>query len=224
MPSGGAARGVPDHRLQRRDDRAHRAPSRRARPRHLRRQRRKTSCRCRSARTCRTMRDWVPRHFDFAGYIIGEHPETFGSRAELRAGSATAPDERVCIVTVGGSGVGAHLIRRILQSYADGQRARLPELRMIVVAGPRIDPRSLNAPRWRRGARLRARSRPPSRRLRSGAGAGRPHHLHGADGGRHAVPLSSRCAITSSRTSTSPIASTATAPAGAWTSPRRRRT
>ena len=30
------------------------------------------------------MRDWVPKHFDFAGYIIGEHPETFGSRAELR--------------------------------------------------------------------------------------------------------------------------------------------
>src|SRR6266576_1626473 len=30
------------------------------------------------------MRDWVPQHFDFAGYIIGEHPETFGSRAELR--------------------------------------------------------------------------------------------------------------------------------------------
>ena len=21
------------------------------------------------------MRDWVPKHFDFAGYIIGEHPE-----------------------------------------------------------------------------------------------------------------------------------------------------
>ena len=31
------------------------------------------------------MRDWVPEHFDFAGYIIGEHPDTFGSRAELRA-------------------------------------------------------------------------------------------------------------------------------------------
>ena len=30
------------------------------------------------------MRDWVPKHFDFAGYIIGEHPDTFGSRAELR--------------------------------------------------------------------------------------------------------------------------------------------
>jgi predicted glycosyltransferase len=91
------------------------------------------------------MRDWIPRHFDFAGYIIGEHPQTFGSRAELRESLGYRPDERVCIVTVGGSGIGAHLIRRILQSYPM-VRAKLPELRMIVVAGPRIDLPSLNAP------------------------------------------------------------------------------
>jgi pimeloyl-ACP methyl ester carboxylesterase/predicted glycosyltransferase len=91
------------------------------------------------------IRDWVPRHFDFAGYIIGEHPGAFGSRAELRQGLGYRPGERVCIVTVGGSGVGAHLIRRILQSWPM-VRARLPELRMVVVAGPRIDPASLNAP------------------------------------------------------------------------------
>ena len=91
------------------------------------------------------MRDWVPAHFDFAGYIIGEHPQSFGSRAELRARLGYRPDERVCIVTVGGSGVGTHLIRRILQSYPMA-RAKLPELRMIVVAGPRIDPASLAAP------------------------------------------------------------------------------
>ncbi len=41
--------------------------------------------------------------------------------------------------------MGAHLIRRIIQSYPLA-RARLPELRMIVVAGPRIDPASLKAP------------------------------------------------------------------------------
>lgn len=92
-----------------------------------------------------TMRDWVPKHFDFAGYIIGEHPYTFGDRAGLRQSLGYRPDERVCIVTVGGSGVGEHLIRRIIQSYPL-VRARLPELRMIVVAGPRIDPASLNAP------------------------------------------------------------------------------
>jgi predicted glycosyltransferase len=91
------------------------------------------------------IRDWVPRHFEFAGYIIGEHPATFGSRAALRESLGYRPGERVCIVTVGGSGVGTHLIRRILQSYP-AVRARLPELRMVVVAGPRVDPRSLDAP------------------------------------------------------------------------------
>lgn len=91
------------------------------------------------------MHDWVPKHFDFAGYVIGAHPQTFGPRAELRQRLGYRHDERVCIVTVGGSGVGTHLIQRILQSYPIA-RVRLPELRMIVVAGPRIDPASLNAP------------------------------------------------------------------------------
>ena len=91
------------------------------------------------------MRDWVPKHFEFAGYIIGEHPQTFGNRADLRQRLGYQAGERVCIVTVGGSGVGAHLIKRILQSYPM-VRAKLPGLRMIVVAGPRIDPQSLNAP------------------------------------------------------------------------------
>jgi predicted glycosyltransferase len=92
-----------------------------------------------------SMHDWVPKHFDFADYVIGAHPQTFGSREELRQRLGYRQDERVCIVTVGGSGVGTHLIRRILQSYPMAQ-ARLPELRMILVAGPRIDPASLNAP------------------------------------------------------------------------------
>jgi UDP-N-acetylglucosamine:LPS N-acetylglucosamine transferase len=92
------------------------------------------------------MRDWVPKLFDFAGYIIGEHPQAFGRRDELRRKLGYQPGECVCIVTVGGSGVGAHLIRRILQSFPL-VRSRLPDLRMIVVAGPRIDSRSLDAPR-----------------------------------------------------------------------------
>ena len=91
------------------------------------------------------MRDWVPRHFDFSGYIIGQHPASFGSRAELRRELGYRSGEQVCIVTVGGSSVGAHLIKRILQAYPMA-RAKQPELRMIVVAGPRIDPASLKAP------------------------------------------------------------------------------
>jgi len=91
------------------------------------------------------MRDWIPRHFDFSGYVLGQHPRDFGPREALRRQLGYRDDERICVVTVGGSGVGAHLIRRILQAWPLA-RARLPELRMVLVAGPRIDPRALGAP------------------------------------------------------------------------------
>ena len=64
------------------------------------------------------MRDWVPKHFDFSGYIIGRHPQTFGDRSLLRAELGYRRDQRVAIVTVGGSGVGRHLILRLLHSYS----------------------------------------------------------------------------------------------------------
>jgi predicted glycosyltransferase len=88
------------------------------------------------------MRDWVSRHFDFSGYIIGHHPQGFGDRHQLRAELGYRPDERVAIVTVGGSGVGKHLVLRILESYPVVRRSA-PDLRMIIVVGPRIDPTSI---------------------------------------------------------------------------------
>ncbi len=91
------------------------------------------------------MRDWIPRHFDFSGYVLGQHPDDFGSREELRRRLGYGPDERVCIVTVGGSSVGTHLIGRILQAWPLVHH-RMPGLRMILVAGPRIDPASLHVP------------------------------------------------------------------------------
>ena len=45
-------------------------------------------------------------------------------------------------MTVGGSGVGADLLRRVIASFPEAKRL-VPELRMIAVAGPRIDPESL---------------------------------------------------------------------------------
>src|SRR4029077_9746608 len=51
-------------------------------------------------------------------------------------------DERVCIVTVGGSGVGGDLLRRVIAAFP-AAKERVPDLRMVVVAGPRIDPASL---------------------------------------------------------------------------------
>jgi predicted glycosyltransferase len=57
----------------------------------------------------------------------------------LRHELGYADDEQVCIVTVGGSGVGGHLLRRVIEAFPEAKR-RVPALRMIVVTGPRIDP------------------------------------------------------------------------------------
>ena len=65
-----------------------------------------------------------------------------GDRAALRAELGYGDDERVCIVSVGGSGVGSELLRRVIESFPEAKRL-VPGLRMIVVAGPRIEPGSL---------------------------------------------------------------------------------
>jgi pimeloyl-ACP methyl ester carboxylesterase/predicted glycosyltransferase len=88
------------------------------------------------------IRDWTEQHFSFAGYITGFDPARFADRERLRTELGYTDDERVCIVTVGGSGVGAALLRRVIASFPEAKRL-VPELRMIVVAGPRIDPASL---------------------------------------------------------------------------------
>jgi pimeloyl-ACP methyl ester carboxylesterase len=88
------------------------------------------------------IRDWTREHYDFAGYVTGFDPAEFADRELLRSELGYAPDEQVCIVTVGGSGVGGHLLRRVIEAFPEAKE-RLPALRMVVVAGPRIDPDTL---------------------------------------------------------------------------------
>ncbi len=96
------------------------------------------------------IREWTEQNFDFAGYVTGFDPAALGDPAEVRARLGWRPDERVCVVTVGGSGVGRRLLERVLDAVPLVRR-QAPEVRFEIVAGPRIDPRSL--PR-RRGARV----------------------------------------------------------------------
>jgi len=88
------------------------------------------------------IRDWAERNYDFTGYVTGFDPADLSDRTKLRAELGYGDDERVCIVTVGGSGVGADLLRRVIAAFPQAKE-RIPDLRMIVVAGPRIDPESL---------------------------------------------------------------------------------
>jgi pimeloyl-ACP methyl ester carboxylesterase/predicted glycosyltransferase len=88
------------------------------------------------------IRDWTRDHYSFAGYITGFDPGDFADRAALRHELGYRDDEQVCIVTVGGSGVGGHLLRRVIEAFPEAKE-QVPALRMVVVAGPRIDPATL---------------------------------------------------------------------------------
>ena len=86
--------------------------------------------------------DWTREHYSFAGYVTGFDPADLADRQALRQELGYRDDDQVCIVTVGGSGVGGHLLRRVIEAFPEAKR-RVPALRMVVVTGPRIDPASL---------------------------------------------------------------------------------
>ena len=91
------------------------------------------------------IREWTEAHYDFTGHISGFDVSALPERGALRAELGYQPGEQVCIVTVGGSGVGGELLRRVIASFPLARR-RVPGLRMVVVAGPRIDPLTLGPP------------------------------------------------------------------------------
>ena len=197
-------RGPPDHRLRRRDARAHPLPAR-ARSRAVRRRSgRRGPPRLRQGAA--TIRPWVEQHLQL-------QPRS-RRRARPRTPPRCAPGERVCVVTVG---VGGGLLERVIASFPAARR-RVPELRMIVVCGPRIDPASLPT---HDGLEVREYVHGLSR------------HLAACDvavvqGGlatcmdRAARPLYySRCSAASSRTCTSATGPSATAPGRRWTTRRR---
>jgi len=164
------------------------------------------------------IRDWTVANFEFAGYVTGfEAPspeEVARSRRELGYGDADV----LCVVAVGGSGVGEPLLRRVLAAVPLA-RAKLPELRFLVVTGPRIDPGTMPSVEGAdvRGfvpdlyLRMAAATSPWSR-----AGSPRPWSS------RRRVFRSSSCrsSTTSSRTSMCVTASSATARVNARRTPR----
>jgi pimeloyl-ACP methyl ester carboxylesterase/predicted glycosyltransferase len=88
------------------------------------------------------IREWTQRNFEFSGYVIGTPPPSPEQREALRRRLGIDPDQRLCVVTVGGTAVGEPLLRKVLDAVPAARR-RAPELEFVVVAGPRIDPKSL---------------------------------------------------------------------------------
>src|SRR5690349_14746795 len=68
------------------------------------------------------IREWTEAHYAFSGFIPGFDQQSVSDRAALRTELGYAPDEQVCIVAVGGSGVDSHLLARVMAAYPEAKR------------------------------------------------------------------------------------------------------
>jgi predicted glycosyltransferase len=83
------------------------------------------------------IRDWTDANFRYSGYTLPFEPSAFSDVDALRARLGYRRDEKLAIAAVGGTGVGGHLLRKIAAAFPAMKKA-VPELRMILVTGPRL--------------------------------------------------------------------------------------
>ena len=86
-----------------------------------------------------SIRAWTDKHFSYTGYALPFDPKAYADTDKLRARLGYKPNERIAIAAVGGTGVGKHLLTKIAQALPH-MRRQVPDLRMIMVTGPRISP------------------------------------------------------------------------------------
>lgn len=88
------------------------------------------------------MRGWAREHFRFPGYTWHFDPAAYRDNASLRSGLGYREGERIILVSVGGTRVGRHFLVKCAQAFAL-VAPRMPDIRMLLVAGPRLDPSEL---------------------------------------------------------------------------------
>jgi pimeloyl-ACP methyl ester carboxylesterase/predicted glycosyltransferase len=88
------------------------------------------------------IREWTDRNFSYAGYALPFDPEAYADTEKLRARLGYQPKEKIAIASVGGTAVGKPLLEKIARAFPAMKR-QVPELRLVLVAGPRLSPESL---------------------------------------------------------------------------------
>lgn len=89
--------------------------------------------------------DWTRDHFEAVGYVTPFNPADYSDRRALRRRLGEDPDQPGVLVTVGGTGVGEALLRKVISAWPFVHRER-PDVRAVLVAGPRIEPERLPHP------------------------------------------------------------------------------
>jgi hypothetical protein len=90
-------------------------------------------------------RDWAKRRYDFVGYVFPFDPARYLNPSAIRSqlGYGKGP---LVICSIGGTAVGRQLLDLCSHAYPILRR-EIPDIRMVLVGGPRIPPDSLSAPR-----------------------------------------------------------------------------
>lgn len=88
------------------------------------------------------IRDWARQWFEPVGYILPFDPAAYSDTAALRARLGYGQGYPLVLAAVGGTAVGRDLLRRVAQALPM-VRDNVPETRMVMITGPRIDPREL---------------------------------------------------------------------------------
>ena len=162
------------------------------------------------------MRQWAREHFQFSGYTYHFDPAAYRDRAALRRRLGYRDGERVILVSVGGTRAGRHLLRKCAEAFA-GVARQLPDTRLVLVAGPRLDPRELPSHPGSRCARSSPISTSTTRRSTwPSCRAVSPPRWSWRRSRRRSS--TSRCGITSSSNTSWPAAWSGWAPGCGWTS------
>jgi predicted glycosyltransferase len=90
-------------------------------------------------------REYARRFYHFVGYTFGFDPADYVDKKKVRAALGYDNERTLVVCTVGGTSVGADLLRLCASSYPHIQE-RVGDVRMVLVCGPRIDPASVQAP------------------------------------------------------------------------------
>jgi UDP-N-acetylglucosamine:LPS N-acetylglucosamine transferase len=83
-------------------------------------------------------------HYDFIGYVLTFDPADYADHQKVRA-SLGYDDSPTILVTIGGTSIGKPLLELSANCLPFIKR-EVPDARMLIVCGPRIDPQSVKTP------------------------------------------------------------------------------
>jgi UDP:flavonoid glycosyltransferase YjiC (YdhE family) len=88
------------------------------------------------------IRDWAREWFEPVGYVLPFDPADYRDPVALRAKLGYGEGGPLLFAAVGGTSVGRNLLRKVGEAFPL-LREEVPDARMVMVTGPRIDPGEL---------------------------------------------------------------------------------